>query len=81
MAGRSNRVWEFVVTWAKWYKGHVSRWLLAIVAIGLNMAAAYFIDDPAKSAVVVRWSARVTLAAAIWVSFLAQYDAWKEQRE
>jgi hypothetical protein len=54
---------------------------LAIVAIGLNMAAAYFIDDPAKSAVVVRWSARVTLAAAIWVSFLAQYDAWKEQRD
>jgi hypothetical protein len=75
-----KRPWEYIVIVAKWYKGHVSGWLLAVIAIGLAIAAAYFSDDPSKSAMVVRWSARLTVSAAIWVFFVAQYDAWKEER-
>jgi len=66
---------------AQFYKGHVSGWLLAIVAIGLDIAAAYFVDDPSKSAKVIRWSAWLTSAAAIWLVFVAQYDAWKDEFE
>jgi len=65
---------------ARWYKCHVSGWLLAIIAIGLSVAAAYFSDDPSKAALVVKWSARLTVTAALWVFIVAQYDAWNEER-
>jgi hypothetical protein len=76
-----NRLREYVATVAKWYKGHISGWLLSAVAIGLCIATAYFADDPTKSARVVKWSAIITTAAAAWMFVVAQYDAWKEERE
>jgi hypothetical protein len=71
---------EYVMSVVRFYKGHISGWLLAIVAIGLNIAAAHFVDDPSRSAMVVRWAARLTTAGAIWLVFVAQYDAWKKER-
>jgi len=76
-----KRAWEYVVTVFGAYKSHVSGWLLAIVAIGLTIAAAFFVDDPSKSAMVIRWAARITGVAAIWLIFVAQYDAWRQERE
>lgn len=77
----SRRVREYLANVIRWYKGHVSGWSLAIVAIGLNIAAAFFADDPSKSAMVVKWSARLTGAGAIWLLLVAQYDAWREEHE
>lgn len=65
---------------AKHYKGHISGWMLAISAIGLQIAAAWVSNDPTRSATVVRWSAWIMTAAAVWVVFVAQYDAWREER-
>jgi hypothetical protein len=76
-----QRFWEYVVTVARWYKGHISGWLLAVIAIALNIAAAIYADDPSKAADIIRWSARITIAAAVYVFLVAQYDAWKEQRD
>lgn len=60
---------------------HVSGWMLAVTAIGLQVAAAWVSDDPSRSAIVVKWSAWITTAAAVWVIFVAQYDAWREERK
>jgi hypothetical protein len=75
-----RRVWEYIVTVWRVYKTHVSGWLLAIVAIGLNIAAAYFLTDPSASAEVVKWSAKLTAVGAIYLVFVAQYDAWRQER-
>ncbi len=75
-----KRASEYAATVWRAYKAHVAGWLLAIVAIGLNIAAAFFIDDPSKSAVVVRWSATLTGAGAIWLMLVAQYDVWRKER-
>lgn len=66
---------------AQWYKGHVSGWMLAIAAIGLQIAAAWVSNDPARSASVVRWSAWLTTGAAVYAIFVAQYDAWRAERK
>ena len=64
------------------YKAHVSGWLLAIVAIGLTIAAAVVQGDPSTASSVVKWAAWLTGGAAIWLVFVAQYDAWRlEQTE
>ena len=63
------------------YKSRVSGWLLAIVAIFLNIAAAVFVNDPSKSVMVVRWTANLTSFGAIWLILVAQYDAWRKERD
>ena len=75
-----GRAWEYVVAVLKWYKGHISGWMLAIVAIGLDIAAAFFATDPSKSVLVIRVSAALTTLAAIWAFQVAQYDAWRDER-
>jgi hypothetical protein len=75
-----KRAWEYVVAVTRWYKGHISGWLLAVIAIGLSVAAALFANDPGGPSLVVKWSARLSVAAAIWVFLVAQYDAWRSER-
>ncbi len=76
-----KRGWEYVVTVFRVYKTHVSGWLLAIVAIGLTIAAAVVQGDQSTAASVVKWAAWLTGGAAIWLVFVAQYDAWRQERE
>jgi hypothetical protein len=76
-----KRGWKYVVTVFRVYKTHVSGWLLAIVAIGLTIASAAVQNDPSRAAMVVRWAAWLTSGAAIWLVFVAQYDAWKQERD
>src|ERR1019366_3034250 len=68
---------EYMVRVAKLYKGHVSGWLLAVIAIAVCIAAALFVDDPSKSAMVVRSAAGLTVAAGAWLLLVAEYDAWR----
>lgn len=75
-----KRAWEYVVSVAKFYKSHISGWMLAILAVGLQIASAKYANDPAKSVLVVRYSAWVSTAAAVWALFVAQYDAWRGER-
>lgn len=76
-----HSVWEYFATVFRLWKMHVSGWILALVAIGLTIAAATVADDASRSAKVVKLSAWLSGSAAIWVMFVAQYDAWKEERE
>jgi len=73
---------EYVVKVLRLWKQHVSGWVLAIIAIALAIAAAYVSNDPSASAMVVKISALITVAAALWMLVIvAPYDAWKDERE
>jgi len=71
---------EYALAVVRWYKGHISGWLLSIVAIRLAIAPALFADDPSGSAEVIKWSAVLTVLAAIYLFLMVQCDAWKEER-
>jgi hypothetical protein len=73
--------WEYVVTVFRLWKMHVSGWILAVIAIGLSIAAAIVAKDATNSAMVVKLAAWLSGAAAIWVIFVAQYDAFSEERK
>lgn len=75
-----KRALEYVVSVAKFYKSHISGWMLAILAIGLQIAAARYASDQAKTVLVVQYSAWLSTAAAIWALLVAQYDAWRGER-
>lgn len=76
-----KRAWEYLITVFGFWKKHVSGWLLAVIAISLSLAAAYYSGNQGSSEKVLQWSAKLSVAAAIWVVFVAQYDAWREQHE
>jgi hypothetical protein len=54
---------------------------LDVIAVGLQIASARVADDPKKTVLVLKWSAWLTTAAAVWATFVAQYDAWREERQ
>lgn len=57
---------------------HIAGPILAVIAIGLGIAAAFYTNDPTASAKIVKWSAGLTGFAAVFMIFIAQYDAWRE---
>jgi hypothetical protein len=71
---------QYIQAVLRFWKTHVSGWILAIIAIGLYIAAAYFSGIPSVSAQIIKWSAWLTSGAAFFMVFVAQYDAWKEER-
>jgi len=75
-----NRGWEYVVAVFGVYKTKVSGWVFAIFAIGLTITTAFVVNNPSKYVMLIRWAAILTSAAAIWMVFIAEYDAWRVER-
>ena len=75
-----NRGWEYVVAVFGVYKTKVSGWVFAIFAIGLTITTAFVVNNPSKYVMLIRWAAILTSAAAIWMVFVAEYDAWRVER-
>lgn len=81
IAAMFKRAWEYVAAVLPFYKVHVSGWLMAVAGIGLAVAAAVVVEDSRKSVITVRVAAGLTFGIAVMLSFVAQYDAWRQERD
>jgi|HubBroStandDraft_3_1064219.scaffolds.fasta_scaffold24290_4 hypothetical protein len=62
----------------KLWGGHIAGPVISLIAIGSVIGAAFFRNDPSRTAMIVVWTAWSTSIAAVFLVFVAQYGAWKK---
>jgi hypothetical protein len=75
------KVREYLVTVFKLWGYHISGPVLAVVSIGLSIAAVHYANDPGSAAWFLRRAAQLTVSATVLLIFVAQYDAWSKERD
>ena len=80
-APRRHPVREYGMTVLKLWGNHISGPVLALIALVLGFASAHYASDAQIGTRLVKYSAWLTGAASILLVFVAQYDAWKIERD
>jgi hypothetical protein len=62
----------------KLWGGHIAGPVISLIAIVSVITAAFVRNNPSRAAMIVVGTAWLTSAAAIFLMFVAQYDAWKK---
>ena len=78
---RPSHLRKYLAMTVRLWGGHIAGPILAVIAIVLGIAAAFYVGDPSASAKIVKWTALLTGLAAVLLVFRAQYDAWECERE
>jgi hypothetical protein len=81
MASREHPVMEYIMTVLRLWGNHISGPVLAIVSIVSAFAYAYYADKPTAMTATTKYVALATGVASIVLMFVAQYEAWKVERD
>src|SRR5579863_6585809 len=76
-----SRPKEYLLKVSRLFGEHISGWILAVVAIVLSIASAFYMNDPTMTAKLVKASAAITGIVTVLLVFRAQYDAWRDSQE
>ena len=69
---------EYLTMTIKLWGGHIAGPVISLIAIVSVITAAFVRNNPSRAAMIVVGTAWLTSAAAIFLMFVAQYDAWKK---